>query len=230
MKKLSIIIPAYNEERTIAQILEKVQKVDLGGIEKEIIVVDNNSRDNTAGIVRNIPGVRLVEEQRPGKGAAVKKGFASATGDIVIIQDADLEYDPNDYPTVIAPILEDRTEAVNGVRIESRHRGDRVVIYFLGGLGNFAIAWLTNVLYMHYAKEYEGCYKAFTKTLVDSIPVHTDNFDFDNELVCKLLKRGHTLIDVPIHYYPRNYDEGKKINWRHGFLILWTILKYRFVD
>ncbi|MGC9602347.1 MAG: glycosyltransferase family 2 protein [Minisyncoccia bacterium] len=232
MKKLSIIIPAYNEERTIAQILAKVQAVNLGDIQKEIVVVvDNNSTDNTGKIARSIPGVRVLEERTPGKGAAVKRGFAEAIGDMLLIQDADLEYEPEDYPAMIAPILNGNTEATLGIRIEERHRdNNRFVISFLGGLGNFAITTLTNILYWNNAGEYEGCYKAFTKRLIDSIPVAANGFDYDNELVCKLLKRGYKTVDVPIHYYPRSYAEGKKITWKHGFKILWTILKTRFID
>lgn len=228
MKKLSIIIPAYNEEHTIAEIVKRVQAVDICGLEQEIIVVDNNSRDRTFVIASALPNVRTVKETRPGKGAAVKRGFKEATGDILTIQDADLEYDPGDLPAVVRPVLEGRSIAVLGVRIEDRHQEWRIRV--LGGLGNFAITTLTNILYWNDAGEYEGCYKAFTKTLVDSITVRTDNFDYDNELVCKILKRGIKTMDVPIHYYPRDYTEGKKINWRHGFLILWTIFKYRFVD
>jgi len=228
MAKVSIVIPAYNEARTIAAIVEKVKAVDLGTLEKEIIVVDNNSKDDTFAIASAIPGVRVLKEPRPGKGAAVKRGFKDATGDLLLIQDADLEYDPQDYPAVLAPILEGKTEAVLGVRIEDRHQNWKIRV--LGGLGNFAITTLTNILYSNNAGEYEGCYKAFTKKLVDSIEVKTDNFDFDNELVCKILKRGIKTVDVPIHYYPRDYAEGKKISWKHGFLILGTIIRYRFGD
>lgn len=228
MRAVSIIIPAHNEAGTIIEIIRRVQAVSLGQLEKEIIVVDNNSTDGTGALARAIPGVRVVEETAPGKGAAVKKGFREARGDILLIQDADLEYDPRDYPAMLAPILEGRCEVTLGVRIEPRHQ--HPVIYFLGGLGNFAITALTNWLYWNNAGEYEGCYKAFTKQLVNSIEVKTNNFDFDNELVCKILKRGYKTVDVPIRYYPRDYAGGKKINWRHGFLILWTILKYRLVD
>ncbi|OGY46294.1 MAG: hypothetical protein A2840_02395 [Candidatus Buchananbacteria bacterium RIFCSPHIGHO2_01_FULL_47_11b] len=226
-KKLSVIIPAYNEERTIIELLNKVLRAQIP-LEKEIIVVDNNSSDTTAARATRVAGVRVIHESRRGKGAAVKKGIAEATGDIVIFQDADLEYDPDDYASVIAPILDGTTEAVIGVRSTDRHSD--WFIYYFGLLGNGAITLLTNVLYGNNAGEYEGCYKAFSTRLVRTIEVKTDDFDFDNELVCKLLKRGVRIVDVPIRYYPRNYAEGKKITWRHGFLILWTVLKYRFID
>ncbi|MBI5147797.1 MAG: glycosyltransferase family 2 protein [Parcubacteria group bacterium] len=229
--KLSIVIPAYNEKGTFAEIIRRVQAVDLGAVEKEIIVVDNNSSDGTYEIARSLTGVKTLREERPGKGAAVKAGFKNATGDILLIQDADLEYDPNDYAAVIKPILDGRTEAVLGVRIApERDARRRKSLYWISWLGNKAITWTTNWLYWNDAGEYEGCYKAFTKRLVDSIEVKTDDFDYDNELVCKLLRLGYKTVDVPIRYHPRSYEEGKKIGWRHGFKILWTIVKLRFVD
>ena len=231
-KKLSIIIPAYNEEKTIVEILNKVIAVDLGTLEKEIIVIDNNCKDKTAEFARSVRGVQVLEEKAPGKGAALKCGIAAATGDIIIFQDSDLEYDPEDFPAVIEPILSGKSKIVLGVRIEERRKEsflNWIYINFLGSLGNHAITWLTNILYWNNAGEYEGCYKAFTQDVLRSVEVHTNNFDYDNELVCKLLKRGHTTVGVPIHYYPRDYAEGKKINWKHGFRILWTIFKYRFI-
>lgn len=226
-KKLSIIIPAYNEEHTIVELLDKVLRAQIQ-LEKEVIVVDNNSSDATGVLATKVAGVRVIQESRRGKGAALKSGIAKATGDIVIFQDADLEYDPDDIANVIAPILQGATEAVLGVRKADRHSD--WFIYYFGLLGNGTITFFTNVLYGHNAGEYEGCYKAFSTRLLRTVNVKTDDFDFDNELVCKLLKRGATMIDVPIRYYPRNYTEGKKITWRHGFLILWTVLKYRFID
>lgn len=226
-KKLSIIIPAYNEEHTIVELLDKVLRAQIQ-LEKEVIVVDNNSSDATGVLATKVAGVRVIQESRRGKGAALKSGIAKATGDIVIFQDADLEYDPDDIANVIAPILQGATEAVLGVRKADRHSD--WFIYYFGLLGNGTITFFTNVLYGHNAGEYEGCYKAFSTRLLRTVNVKTDDFDFDNELVCKLLKRGATMTDVPIRYYPRNYTEGKKITWRHGFLILWTVLKYRFID
>ena len=226
-KKLSIIIPAYNEEHTIVELLSKVLRAQIS-IEKEVIVVDNNSSDLTSVRATGVAGVRVIHESRRGKGAAVKRGIAEATGDVVIFQDADLEYDPDDIASVIEPILTGKTEAVLGVRNANRHSD--LFIYYFGLLGNSTITLLTNVLYGNSAGEYEGCYKAFSTRIVRIVEVKTDDFDFDNELVCKLLKRGIKTVDVLIRYYPRNYAEGKKITWRHGFLILWTILKYRFID
>lgn len=230
--KLSIIIPAYNEKNTIEEIIRRIKLVSLGGMEKEIIVVDDGSRDGTREILKNISGIRhIFHEKNLGKGGAVKTGFKNATGDIVIIQDADLEYDPNDYSAVIKPILEGKTEIVNGVRIQPENDVRKATFgYWLHWLGNSLITWTTNWLYLNNAAEYEGCYKAFTKKLVNAIEIKTNNFDFDNELFCKALKRGYKIMDVPIKYYPRNYEEGKKINWKHGFIILWTIVKTRFSD
>ena len=232
MTKFSIIIPAYNEIDTIEPLIGKIKEVDMGGAEKEIIVVDDGSTDGTRDILKSIPGIRYIfHEKNLGKGGAVKTGFKNATGDILIIQDADLEYDPNDYPALVAPILAGETEVTNGVRIKPENDSRKGSIsYIFHWFGNGLITWITNVLYWHYSAEYEACYKAFTKRLVDSIDVKTDNFDFDNELVCKILKRGYRIVDVPVRYYPRGYEEGKKINWKHGFLILWTIIKYRFID
>lgn len=232
MKKLSIIIPAYDERNTIEEIIRRVKAVNLDGLEKEIIVVDDGSKDGTREILKNISGIKYIfHEKNLGKGGAVKTGFKNATGDILITQDADLEYDPNEYSDVIRPILEGRTEAVLGVRIEpKRDIKMNKPLYWLGWLGNKSITWFTNVLYLNNAAEYAGCYKAFTKKLIDSITVNSNGFAYEHELVCKILKKGYRTVDVPIHYYPRSYEEGKKINWKDGFKILWAVVKYRFID
>ncbi len=235
MPKLSIVIPAYNEKNTIAEILKKIEAVNLGNIEKEIIIVDDGSTDGTREILRGLERSGkykiIYQEKNKGKGAAIRAGFKEAAGDFVIIQDADLEYDPEDYPAMLKPALNGRSEVMLGVRIqpdsdEKKHRS----LYWLSWFGNKFITWTTNWLYWNNAGEYEACYKVFSKRLIDAIKVRTDNFDFDNELVCKILKKGYKTVDVPVHYYPRSYEEGKKINWRHGVLILWTIVKYRFID
>ena len=232
IKKLSIIIPAYNEKGTIREIIRRVEAVDLGGIEKEIIVVDDGSSDGTREILKTIHGIKYIfHEKNLGKGGALRTGFKEATGEVVIPQDADLEYDPRDFRALIKPILENKTEVVLGVRIDpEKDERKKKSFYWLAWLGNKAITWATNILYWNNAGEYEGCYKAFSKRLADSINVKTNGFEYENELICKILKRGYKTADAPIHYYPRGYSEGKKIKPKDGFKILWAIIKYRFVE
>lgn len=227
MNKLSIIIPAFNEEKTVGEAILKVKESDTRPFEKEIIVVDNNSTDKTFQVASAFTGIKVIREQTRGKGAAVRRGFREATGDVLIIQDADMEYDPIDFPALLRPISEGRTEVVLGVRNEF-HNGERRG--FLHTLGNFAITFVSNVLYGNDAKEYTGGYKVFTKKAVDSVQVHSNDFAYEHELVCKVLKKGYRTVDVPIRYYRRSALEGKKINWKDGFKILWAVIKYRFID
>lgn len=228
--KLSIVIPAYNERNTIEELVRRVEAADIGSLTKEIIVVDDGSSDGTREILAHIPGIHYIfHEKNFGKGGAVKTGFHKATGGIVLIQDADLEYDPNDYLAMIQPIIDRRTEITLGVRIQpERDIRRQKSLYWLSWVGNKFITWTTNWLYWNNAGEYEGCYKAFTRSLISSIDIETDDFDFDNELICKILRKGYRTVDVPIRYYPRNYEQGKKINWKHGVKILGTIVKWRF--
>lgn len=219
--KLSIIIPAYNEELTIGAILNQIQSVDFNGLEKEIIVVDDASLDRTLEKLTESSGIILIKHsENQGKGAAIKTGIAAATGDVVVFQDADLEYDPSDLPKIIAPILRMETDVVIGYR---QQRG-----LSLKTIGNKAITLFTNFLYEASLPEYECCYKAFSKKIITSILVDSNGFEYDNELICKILRRKEKIIAIPVKYSPRNYTDGKKIGWRDGFKILWTILKYRF--
>ena len=231
MKKLSVIIPTYNEESSIVEVVHRVTNADIGDLEREIIVVDDGSRDSTRRILQQMPRIHVIfHERNLGKGGAIKTGLAAATGDIVIIQDADLEYDPGDFKVLIAPILEGRTEFVMGSRFlreKSKFKWRRDYPFFSHYVGNKAIVWLTNMLYGNNATDYEGCYKAVTRRLFCSLPIKANGFEFDNELICKVLRLGHRLIEVPIHYTPRSYLEGKKITWMHGMLMLWTIIKWR---
>lgn len=230
MQKLSIVIPAHNEERTIETIVRRVAAVPLD-LEKEIIVVDDGSTDRTREIIGGLPGiVTVIHERNLGKGGAVKSGIRRATGDIILVQDADLEYDPADYPALLLPILSGAADVVMGARIPpKRDARRRKSLYWLSWLGNHVITQTTNWLYGHNAREYEACYKVFRPETARSVEVQTDDFDFDNEFICKLLRRGKRITDVPVSYHPRSYGTGKKIRWHHGFKILWTIVKWRFL-
>jgi len=233
IRKLTVVIPAYNEEATIADTIDRVKTAEIGPLDLEIIVVDDGSKDRTREILSAISGIRTIfHERNRGKGGAVKTGFRAATGDVLLIQDADLEYDPSDYKTVLQPIVEGRVEAVMGSRfVFERPRfffGEVKSPFFTHYVGNLIIITLTNVLYGNSATDYEGGYKAFTKRLVDSIPIEADGFEYDNELICKLLRRGHRIEEVPISYRPRTYEHGKKIEWTDGLRMVWTILKWRF--
>jgi len=229
--KLSIIIPAYNEEATIEAIVRRVQAVDLGPVEKEIIVVNDGSKDGTEKVLKGLPAIRHISHERnAGKGAALSTGFQSATGDIVIIQDADLEYDPGDFPAVIRPIVAGRSDVVMGSRFilyKPKFFGRRRSPYISHYIGNMLITSITNLLYGNRFTDYEGCYKAFRRAVVAATPVQAKGFEFDNELICKLMRKNTRIVEVPIHYTPRSYESGKKITWRHGVIMLWTIIKWR---
>jgi glycosyltransferase involved in cell wall biosynthesis len=231
--KLSIIIPAYNEASTLEAIVRRVQAVDLRPIEKEIIVVDDGSKDGTSEVLKHLPGIRSISHARnAGKGAALTTGFQAATGDIVIVQDADLEYDPEDYRTVIQPIVDGKSDAVMGSRFilyQPKFFGKRRSPYLSHYIGNMLITAITNLLYGMRFTDYEGCYKAFRRSVIAATPMEAKGFEFDNELICKLMRKGTRIVEVPIHYTPRTYAHGKKITWRHGVIMLWTIIKWRFL-
>jgi glycosyltransferase involved in cell wall biosynthesis len=225
--KLSVIIPVYNEENTIREILRQVRGV---GLAHEIVIVDDGSTDGTRALLEaeaSEPGTTVIlQDRNQGKGAAVRAGFARATGDILLIQDADLEYDPRDYPTLLRPIEEGRVTVVYG----SRFLGPRKAMLFWHMLGNKFLTLLTNVLYNAILSDMETCYKVFRADVVKGIPLRSRRFEFEPEITAKVLKRGHRIFEVPISYYGREYDEGKKITWREGPKAIWTLIKYRFVD
>jgi glycosyltransferase involved in cell wall biosynthesis len=229
--RLSIIIPAFNEEQTIGAVLEKVRSADTLGMAREIVVVDDCSRDGTRAVLQATPGIVTVFHARNlGKGAALRSGLRAATGNVFVLQDADLEYDPNDYGQLLQPILNGQADLVLGSRFRLQHLrlfGPRKSPLLTHYLGNKLIVWLTNTLYENDATDYEGCYKVFTRQLLEAFPVVADGFEFDNELVCKALRRGFRTAEVPISYQPRSYAEGKKITWKHGVRIVWTILMWR---
>ena len=225
--RLSVIIPAYDEQATIAEILKQVRAV---GLASEIIVVDDGSTDGTREILKreeSTPGTTVVYHDRnQGKGAAVRAGLDRATGDIILIQDADLEYDPRDFPALVRPIEEGRVKVVYG----SRFLGPRKAMLFWHMLGNKLLTLVTNVLYNTILSDMETCYKVFRADVIKGIPLKSRRFEFEPEITAKVLKRGHRIFEVPISYYGREYSEGKKITWREGPKAIWTLIKYRFVD
>ncbi len=225
--RLSVIIPVYNEKGTIAEIIRQVRAV---GLAAEIIVVDDGSTDGTREILigeEPAPDTTVLHHDRNrGKGAAVRTGLDRATGDIVLIQDADLEYDPRDYPNLIRPIEEGRVKVVYG----SRFLGPRKAMLFWHMLGNKLLTLITNVLYNAILSDMETGYKVFKADVIKGIPLKSRRFEFEPEITAKVLKRGHRIFEVPIAYYGREYSEGKKITWREGPKAIWTLIKYRFVD
>jgi glycosyltransferase involved in cell wall biosynthesis len=228
--KLSIIMPVFNECETLREILRQVRAVELPGIEKEILVVDDGSTDGSREILAEeaeTADLRVFHhDANRGKGAAVRTAIEHATGDMILIQDADLEYDPRDYPALIQPIVEGRVTVVYG----SRFLGPRKAMLFWHMLGNKLLTLTTNILYNAILSDMETCYKCFRADVVKDIPLRAKRFEFEPEVTAKVLKRGHRIFEVPISYYGREYHEGKKISWRDAPLAFWTLLKYRFVD
>jgi glycosyltransferase involved in cell wall biosynthesis len=228
--KLSIIMPVYNEHSTLREILQQVRAVELPGHEKEILVVDDGSSDGSRDILadeaRQGDLRPFYHKGNRGKGAAVRTGIDAATGDILIIQDADLEYDPRDYPMLIRPIVEGRVTVVYG----SRFLGPRKAMLFWHMLGNKLLTLTTNILYNTILSDMETCYKCFRADVVKGIPLRSRRFEFEPEITAKVLKRGHRIFEVPISYYGREYHEGKKISWHDAPIAFWTLIKYRFLD
>lgn len=226
---LSVVMPVYNERATIEAILNRVEA---SGLAEEIILVDDGSSDGTrellAGLARKHRRLRVIlHDRNQGKGAAVITGIAAATQDLVLIQDADLEYDPRDYPALLEPLLDGRADVVYGSRFLG---GPRRTTMFWHMIANKLLTLMTNLLYNSILSDMETGYKVFPRALIQSIPLRAKRFDFEPEITAKLLKRKRRVFEVPISFNPREYDEGKKIGLKDAFAAVWTLLKYRFVD
>ena len=230
LRKLSVIVPVYNERTTLVEVLRRMRAVELpDGIDREIIVVDDGSTDGTREVLRQLGDstVRVIlHDGNRGKGAAVRTGIGVANGDYILIQDADLEYDPEDWPTMIAPVQRGRARVVYG----SRFTGERRNMLFLHWVGNRMLSLVTNVLYNTTLSDMETCYKLVDRSLMVDLELRSNRFDIEPEITAKILKRGVRIYEVPISYTGREFDEGKKITWRDGFSALATLVKYRFRD
>ncbi len=223
-KVLSVVIPCYNERESILEILKKVKAAPVEHM--EIIVVDDKSTDGTTEIVRNkvepIVDKVIYHAENTGKGGALRTGFMAATGDVVIIQDADMEYDPNEYPQVVNPIFEGRAEVVYG----SRFLNQSAKGYLLNRLANKGLTFLSNMRTHQKLTDMETCYKAFKREIIQSIDIEEKRFGFEPEITAKISKKGITIQEVPISYYPRSNEEGKKIGWKDGVRALHCIWHY----
>ena len=225
--KLSVIIPVYNEVESIQVILKRVQDTKLV---HEIIVVDDGSKDGTRDVLATLDGkngVRVIlHERNKGKGAAVRTGMAAALGDVLLIQDADLEYDPRDYPQLLEPITEGLADVVYGSRFLGRaHR----VTMFWHMVANRMLTFFTNILYNTILTDMETGYKVFRREVLNGMVLHANSFDFEPEFTAKILKRNFRIFEVPITFNPRDYNQGKKIKLHDAFEAVWTLIKYRFV-
>jgi len=227
---LSVVIPCYNEVSTIAEVLQRVEDV---GLADEIIVVDDGSTDGTREVLAAIeaearPHLRIMyHERNQGKGAALVTGFAAAACDVILIQDADFEYDPRDYPALLRPLEEGIAQVVYGSRFLG---GPRKAMNFWNMVANKSLTLVTNILYNAILSDMETCYKVFRREVVHDMVIHARGFEFEPEFTAKVLKQGIRIYEVPISYNGREWSEGKKIKWTDAPIALWTLVKYRFLD
>ncbi len=226
--KTTVIIPVFNEEKTIKQILTKVLA---SKIEKDIIVVDDCSTDKSRKILKKYADENIItlllHDKNQGKGAAIRTGLKGANSDIILIQDADLEYDPEDYPKLIKPILEEKTQVVYGTRMHSLSNKDMHTLHFFG---NKLLTFTTNLLFGSKISDMETCYKVFRSDVIKDMKLRARRFDFEPEITAKILKKGYAIYEIPIKFTPRSFEEGKKITWRDGLKHIYHLVKYRFVD
>lgn len=245
--RYSVLLPVYNEGKTLRAVINHVLAMDhlelevssvasedpreIVHLEQEIVAVDDGSTDNSWEILTQAQAEGLLTavklERNQGKGAAIRTAMKHAQGDIFLIQDADLEYDPRDYPQLLQPILEERTKVVYGSRFLG---GPRKAMLFRNMLGNKVLTLLTNVLYDSILTDMETCYKVFRPEVLEGMPLHARRFELEPEITAKILKQGYRIYEVPISYTGREYEEGKNITWKDGFPAVWALIKYRFVN
>ncbi|MBI3103830.1 glycosyltransferase family 2 protein [Candidatus Daviesbacteria bacterium] len=246
MKTLSIIIPVYNEEKTVGVLLGKVVDAKLpAGFKKEIIIIDDGSTDKTESVLSkcqmsNLSAVRqdvkcqiFRHNTNQGKGAAIRTGLKHVTGDYIIIQDADLEYNPADYKELLKPILEKKAKVVYGTRLKNyplRLWGENKTILPLHLIANKFLTFMTNMLYGSKLSDMETCYKLLTKNVLTGFDLQSNRFEIEPEITAKILKRGFSILEIPIKVTPRTHKEGKKISWKDGFRAVFSLVKYRFYD
>ncbi len=230
MQKVTVIIPVFNEKDTILQILEKVEKSKFAGLEKEIIITDDFSIDGTRDILNSIKNKYkiLFHEKNKGKGAAIRTAIKEAKGDFIVIQDADLEYLPDDYNNLLPLLINNDADVVYGSRFLNKNNSKNFI--FKNKIANLFLTFLTNILYGCKITDMETCYKAFKREILQSITIKSNRFDFEPEITAKILKKKAKLKELPISYNGRGHEDGKKINWKDGICAVWTLIKYRFTD